>query len=451
MAELPIMSVSGIRGVVGKTIDPYFVSRIAFIQTKISGGGKVIVGRDTRNSGAMLAEAAFRGIRAAGGTPVDLGIAPTPTTCLCTSSLGGSTGIIITASHNPGQYNGYKMVHSTGRLFRADECQRVYKQFLNGEYPSNEELEKAEASAESSVDGAEIHVGKILSRIDAEAIKTANIHIAVDSINGAGGAVFPLLLEKLGVKWSGVHNKLDGDFVHNPEPRPEHLGDLSNLLKSTPGNWGGFVFDPDADRLATMGENGEEISEEMTLVFALQNLLQREKSDVATNLSTSMLIDDVASKFGVKVYRSKIGEANVVETMGKNNCRYGGEGNGGVIYPEITNARDGLTGMALILELMAKTGKRLTEIASAWPRYAIVKEKIECSGIDPASIIGKLEKKFSGEHTDNLDGLKIIRDYGWVHLRASNTEPIIRCYAEARSEKQARELADMVLEIAKCS
>jgi len=141
----------------------------------------------------------------------------------------------------------------------------------------------------------------------------------------------------------------------------------------------------------------------------------------------------------------------VVETMENNNCRYGGEGNGGVIYPEITNARDGLTGMALILELMAKTRKRLTEIASAWPRYAIVKEKIECSGIDPASIIGKLEKKFSGEHTDNLDGLKIIRDYGWVHLRASNTEPIIRCYAEARSEKQARELADMVLEIAKCS
>ncbi|NLG18325.1 MAG: phosphoglucosamine mutase [Fibrobacter sp.] len=451
MSELPIMSVSGIRGIVGKTIDSAFVSRIAYIQTKLSGGGKVIVGRDTRSSGEMLAEAAFKGIRAAGGIPIYLGVAPTPTTCLCTSSLGGSTGIIITASHNPGQYNGYKMVHSSGRLFRAHECQSVYDAFYEGDYASDAEIKKARSDAQHSVDGSAIHIEKILSKINVNAIRSANIKIAVDSINGAGGAVFPALLSRLGVEWKGVHNKLDGDFVHNPEPRPEHLGDLSNLLKSTPGNWGGFVFDPDADRLATMGENGEEISEEMTLVFALQNLLGREKSDVATNLSTSMLIDDVATRSGVKVYRSKIGEANVVEVMEQNKCRYGGEGNGGVIFPEIASARDGLTGMALILELMAKTGMRLTQIASQWPRYSIVKEKIDCAGINPAEVISKLEKVFADEHTDRLDGLKIIRDYGWVHLRSSNTEPIIRCYAEAHTEQQARDLADMVLKMAKCS
>jgi len=354
MSELPIMSVSGIRGIVGKTIDPQFVSAIAYIQTKLSGSGLVVVGRDTRQSGPMLAEAIFRGIRAAGGTPVDLGIAPTPTTCICTEALGASTGIIITASHNPDQYNGYKMVHRSGRLYRADECQTVYNAFFKGEYPQEAEFLKYSNKADRTVDAGSIHIERILSKIDNESIRAAGITIAIDSINGAAGAVFPQLLEKLGVKWVGVHNKLDGDFVHNPEPRPEHLHDLAALLKKTDGFWGGFVFDPDADRLATMGEHGEEISEEFTLVFALDNLLQRKKSNIATNLSTSMLIDDVAAKYGVEVCRSKIGEANVVEMMQTRNCLYGGEGNGGVIYPEISSARDGLTGIALILEYMAK-------------------------------------------------------------------------------------------------
>jgi phosphomannomutase len=448
MTQLPIMSVSGIRGIVGETIDPLFVSRIAFIQTKLSGGGIVVVGRDTRTSGEMMAEAIFRGIRAAGGIPVDLGIASTPSTCISVPALEGSTGIIITASHNPGQYNGYKMVHSSGRLFRGHECQLVYQEFLNSKYPEQKDLEQYPSRAEKTFDAASIHIERILAKVNVEMIRSAKISIAIDSINGAAGAIFPALLEKLGVKWVGVHNKLDGDFVHNPEPRPEHLQDLSQLLKTTPHLWGGFVFDPDADRLATMGEKGEEISEEFTLAFALDNLLTRKKSNIATNLSTSMLIDDVAKKYGVEVFRSKIGEANVVEMMEEKQCLYGGEGNGGVVFPEISRARDGLTGMALILELMAKTGKRLTQIASEWPKYAIVKEKLTCAGKDPASVIQKLDEAFPSEKKDRLDGLKIIREYGWVHLRSSNTEPIIRCYAEARTQKQAEELAEMVTKIA---
>lgn len=449
MAELPIMSVSGIRGVYGKTIDPLFVSRIAYIQTRLSGGGKVIVGRDTRESGKRLAEAIFRGIRAGGGIPIDLGIAPTPTTCVCTAELKGSTGIIITASHNPGQYNGYKMVHSSGRLYRAHECQIVYDAFHKGEYISDNDLEKFAAVSEESIDGASIHIQKIMKMVNVDMIKSAGLKIAIDSINGAAGAVFPQLLQKLGVKWIGVNNKLDGDFVHNPEPRPEHLQELAGLLKKTPGLWGGFVFDPDADRLSTMGEDGTDISEEFTLAFALDNLLNRKKSSVATNLSTSMLIDDVAKKYGVTVIRSKIGEANVAEAMEKNGCLYGGEGNGGVIFPEISFARDGLGGLALILELMASQKKKLTELASQWPQYSIVKEKISCEGKDPAAVIKRLDEQFPSEQKNHLDGLKIIRDYGWVHLRASNTEPIIRCYAEARTQKQAQELAEMVLRVAK--
>jgi phosphomannomutase len=443
--EMPMMTVSGIRGIVGKTIDELFISRIAYIQTKMCGGGKIVIGRDTRTSGKSFAAAACAGIRAAGGSPVDIGIAPTPTTCLTVPEIKASAGIILTASHNPGQYNGYKMVHASGRLYNATECENVYQQYFSGSYPPDATLHTTPSTPAEQLDAAKIHIDKITSHVNVQLIRNAHIKIAVDSINGAAGTVFPKLLEKLGVEWCGVHNKLDGDFVHNPEPRPEHLTDLTSLLKNTPNLWGGFVFDPDADRLATMGEHGEAISEEMTLVFALDNLLARKPSPVAVNLSTSMVIDDVATKYGVSVIRSKIGEANVVQAMKENNCLYGGEGNGGVIFPQISSARDGLTGLALILELMATRQQRLTQIAATWPVYSIVKDKISCEGRIPSEIINKLEKKFESEHTNTLDGLKIIRDYGWVHLRASNTEPIIRCYAEAKSATEARALADMVM------
>jgi phosphomannomutase len=441
------MSVSGIRGKVGETLDALFVSRVAFIQTRIAGGGKIVIGRDTRPTGEALMRAAARGIRAAGGVPVNIGVAPTPTTCVAAEALGANGGIIITASHNPLPYNGYKMVHKRGRLCRSAECEAVYAKFRDAAYPSDDELTKYIDEPAENIDAAPIHIDKILKNVDVGLIRSKNMRIAVDSINGAAGAVFPQLLDKLSVKWEGVHNALSGDFVHNPEPRPEHLGDLRRLLQCGGGFWGGFVFDPDADRLATMGENGQDISEEMTLIFALQNLLPKTKSDVATNLSTSMLVDDAAARHGVRVFRTKIGEANVVEGMEANGCEVGGEGNGGIIYPPISTVRDGLAGLAIILEEMARSDKKLYEMASEWPVYHIVKDKIQCDGIDPAALIKKLDKHFSHENKDLTDGLKIIRDYGWVHLRASNTEPIIRCYAEAKSESQARQLADMVLNV----
>jgi phosphomannomutase len=443
--SLPIMTVSGIRGIVGETIDSLFISRIAYVQTRMVHGGVIVVGRDTRPSGTQFARAAFRGIRAAGGTPVDLGIAHTPTTCVAAADQSANGGIILTASHNPIQYNGYKMVHSSGRLYRALECESVYASFRRKEYPSDEQLLSFPDTPEKEIDAAAIHINRILSHVDVDKIRSAKLRIAIDSINGAAAAVFPTLCAALNVTWIGVHNKLDGDFVHNPEPRPEHLTDLAALLRSDRHCRGGFVFDPDADRLATMGAIGEAVSEELTLAFALQNLLARTAAAVATNLSTSMVIDDVAKRFGVPVVRSKIGEANVVEAMELHGCRYGGEGNGGVIYPDVVTARDGLTGMALILELMATSSKTVTQLAATWPAYSIVKEKIPCGSGDPSLFIADLAARFSSEKTDRTDGLKIIREYGWVHLRASNTEPIIRCYAEARTPEQARALADMVM------
>lgn len=445
MNQLPIMSLSGIRGKMDETISPYLFSVIAYLQTKHTGGGKILLGRDTRPSGEALAKAVFRGIHCAGGIPVDIGIAPTPTVCFATAHFKAAGGIIITASHNPLPYNGYKMVHSTGRLYSGSECEEIYQLFHSGEYPSEKEMLKYSNKPEQVLDAVEPHIEAILSVVDMEVIKKATIKVAVDSINGAAGIIFPKLCDVLSIKWKGVHNKLDGDFVHNPEPRPEHLGDLAHLLKSDPGFWGGFAFDPDADRLATMGEHGEPVSEEMTLVLALENVLQKEKSDVVINLSTTMLIDEIARNYGVSVVRTKIGEANVVEGMKHHGACIGGEGNGGVIYPKVSTARDGLAGMALIVELMAKTGKRLSELTAQWPTYPIIKEKISLGSTKASDVINNLMHYFPNENLDTQDGLKIIRDYGWVHLRPSNTEPILRCYAEAKTKQQARELADMVI------
>ena len=265
-----------------------------------------------------------------------------------------------------------------------------------------------------------------------------------DAINGAAAAVFPALLERLGVQWCGVNTSCDGNFTHNPEPRPDHLGELSELCRKSDACRGGFAFDPDADRLAPMGENGEPLSEELTLTIALDGVLSRSPSCIATNLSTSMIIDDVARKHGVTVFRSKIGEANVVEKLLENNCLIGGEGNGGVIFPQVSTVRDGPAALALILETMARQNKKLSELAAQWPVYELIKEKFPCEKGDPRELIERLAKKFSAEKTDTQDGLKIIRDTGWVHVRPSNTEPIIRCYAEAKSREEAQQLVDMI-------
>jgi len=445
MQALPIMSVSGIRGIVGTTITPQFYAAIAYLQTQYLGKGTILVARDTRPSGEEMAKAIFCGIRAAGGIPADLGIAPTPTACVAVQHSRASGGIIITASHNPSQYNGYKMIHPSGRLFKGSECDDIYRAYNERSVPVFDPAELASGKPDGTLDGVAIHLDTILSNVDVNSIRTAKLTVAVDSINGAAGVIFPELLEKLGVKWVGVHNKIDGDFVHNPEPRPEHLTDLAALMRTTSGLCAGFIFDPDADRLATMGEHGEPVSEEMTLVLAASAILAREKSSIATNLSTSMMIDDVARMFGVSVIRTKIGEANVVEALLQNKCVIGGEGNGGVIYPAISIVRDGLTGIALILENIARTSKTLMQLVSQWKQYPIVKDKISCENKNPAQLIASLTKEFFGETIDVQDGLKIIRDYGWVHIRPSNTEPILRCYAEAHTEEQARQLVAMIM------
>jgi phosphomannomutase len=446
MSRRPLMTVSGIRGIVGETLSEEFCARVAFVQSRLARAATVVVGRDTRPSGTMLASAITRGIHAAGARVVDIGISPTPTTCVATAHLHADAGIIITASHNPLPYNGYKMVHRSGRLGNDAECAAVYHELDTMAAPSWKDMQLHSPEPDERFDAGPVHVEGILRNIDVERVRGARMRIAVDSINGAAGAVFPSLLEKLGVAWVGVHNGLDGAFVHNPEPRPEHLTDLAALLRATPDAWGGFAFDPDGDRLATMGERGEPLSEEMTLALALDALLSRHASDVATNLSTSMLIDDVARAHGVKVVRTRIGEANVVAGMLANGCLAGGEGNGGVIFPAVSTVRDGLTALALLLEAMARAGTKLTRLAAAWPSYCMVKEKLELGAERPHVVLERLAARCAGEALDQQDGLKLTRPDGWVHLRPSNTEPILRCIAEARTEPQARALIRLFLD-----
>ncbi len=444
MSAQPMMTVSGIRGIVGESLSPLLLAHIAYVQTRIAKGGVILVGRDTRPTGEMLAKAIFCGIRAAGGTPIDCGIAPTPTMCHATKHRGARGGIIISASHNPNPYNGYKMVHADGRLCNALECTTVYEQYRAGSLPEFTNAQLAEGFADEVYDAAPAHIESICAALDVNLIRNARIRVGIDAINGAASAVFPRLLERLNVSYAGVYCTTSGDFAHNPEPRPEHLTELAQLLADGDDFWAGFGFDPDADRLITMGEKGEPLSEELTLALALKNILAVDKTDVATNLSTSMVIDDVAAEFGVRVWRTKIGEANVVAGMIEHGCKAGGEGNGGVIYPKISTVRDGLAGMAIIIELMAKTKTTLTQIAKTLTQYPLVKKTIDCTGLDPALVLSKLTTIFSNETIDTQDGLKIIRKNGWVHVRASNTEPIMRCYAEAKTKEEALELVNLI-------
>lgn len=445
MTSAALMTVSGIRGVYGESVTEEFFAAIAYTQTKLSNATRVVVGRDTRPSGASLAEAIFKAIRAAGAEPIDLGIAPTPTTGIATHHLGAQAGIILTASHNPSPYNGYKMVHGSGRLYNAAECEAVYQAYREGRFVlPPDALQKAVTV--TRFDAAALHVQKILASLDVETIRQAGISVAIDATNGAASAVFPRLLEALGVRWSGVYTALDGNFVHNPEPRPEHLTELAALLRETPGAWAGFAFDPDADRLAPLCENGDAVTEEMTLTLALDNILSRTPGSVATNLSTSMLVDDVARRHGVEVFRTRIGEANVVQGMVEHGCIGGGEGNGGVIYPPISTVRDGLGALGLIIELMAQRKLPLSKLAAQWPQYAIVKDKVQLGSLDPAMVLQELARMHASESIDTQDGLKIIGTSSWVHIRPSNTEPILRCIAEAPSLEEAQQLARQILD-----
>lgn len=447
-----IKSISGIRGTIGgesgMNLTPAdiegFVSAFAhYIKTKNRKDRiMLVIGRDARKSGPMVSNLVAGTLMAMGADVVDGGLLTTPTVEMAIPYLGADGGIIITASHNPGNWNALKLLNEEGEFISDADGKTVLKLAEDHDY----QYVPVEKLGRYSVDESltEMHIQKILQLelVDTEAIGNAGFRVGIDAVNSVGGIAVPLLLEKLGVMETGrVNCEPDGNFAHNPEPLPENLRDLSGLVRDRQMNVG-FAVDPDVDRLAIIDEEGEMFGEEYTLVAVADYVLQHHAGNTVSNLSSTRALKDVTLDRGGSYFASPVGEVNVVELMKEKGAVIGGEGNGGVILPALHYGRDALAGIALFLTYLAKSKLRVSELRKKYPQYIISKNKIEIpSGVDLSDLFDNLADRFRGPEMDSRDGIKIDLAGGWVHLRRSNTEPIIRIYAESTTEKEARDLA----------
>lgn len=434
-----MISISGVRGVYGDGLDSRLAERFGFAFGTLY-RGSVVLGRDSRVSGQSVAAAVMAGIRKAGADVIDLGLASTPTTEMAVQARGASGGIIITASHNPAEWNGLKFLGPDGVFLDASQAAE-----LIGVYESAGDLaDKPLSGGYSRWDGAnDFHIDKVLGLdfIEPKAIAARHFSVALDPVNGAGGIIGVLMLRRLGCRVFGINLEPTGAFAHNPEPLPANLTGLSHQVSETRADVG-FAVDPDVDRLAIVDECGTVIGEEYTLAFAVDYMLGKAVSDTVCNLSTSRMVDDSAAKYGSTVHRSAIGEINVVTMMRETGAKIGGEGNGGVILPALHYGRDAVLGMALILQMMTERNASIGELAGRIPSYVMVKEKADL--VEKGSWRASVRAAFAGETIDERDGLKIVYPDSWVHIRESNTEPIVRLYAEAPDERKARALIDKV-------
>ena len=452
-----IKSISGIRGTiggeVGDNLTPIdivkFASAYADFIKKYSGNQqpKIVVGRDARISGKMVHNIITGTLVAMGCEVIDVGMATTPTTEIAVVKEGASGGIVITASHNPKQWNALKLLNNRGEFLNADEGEEILK------IADEEAFEYALIDNIGSITTKqylEEHIKHVLSLdlVDVEAIKAANFKVAVDAVNSIGGIAVPELLYALGVKQVfKLHCQAHGNFSHNPEPLPEHLTELSSLMNSSKADVG-FAVDPDVDRLVIYAENGEPFGEEYTLVAVSDYILANTPGNTVSNLSSTRALRDVTEKHGGKYYAAAVGEVNVVTKMKEVNAVIGGEGNGGVIYPDNHYGRDALTGIALFLSKLAKSGKKVSEIRASYPSYFMSKQKVELTAdTNTDAILQKVKELFKNESIIDIDGVKIDFPEKWVHLRKSNTEPIIRIYSEAKSQEEANSLGKQIIDI----
>ena len=450
-----IKSISGIRGTIGgkagDNLTPLDVVQFvsAFITLLKNGEEKpltIIIGRDARVSGEIINKLACSTLQSLGVNVIDLGLSTTPTVEMAVIQHKADGGIILTASHNPMQWNALKLLNANGEFISAADGAKVLEIIEKQDYQF---AEINQLGTYSTYDRAiEDHIDAILKLdlVNVDAIKRAHFAVALDCVNSTGGIALPKLLEALGVTNVTVLNgEPTGVFAHNPEPLPQHLHDLSNLIAR--GKYDvGFVVDPDVDRLAIVREDGEMFVEEYTLVAVADYILQHTKGNTVSNLSSTRALRDVSARYGVEYNASAVGEVNVVEKMKATNAIIGGEGNGGVIYPALHYGRDALVGIALFLSYMATSGKSCTEIRRQYPAYVISKNKIELRpNMDVKAILAHIADKYSDKQVNTIDGVKIDFDNGWVHLRPSNTEPIIRIYAEAETESLADNMATKII------
>jgi phosphomannomutase len=460
--EAPLMlSVSGARGIVGTTMTPAVAADFAaafgtFIrQTAKRKPPLLCVGRDSRPSGAALASAAIGGLASVGCAVIDLGVVTTPTVAVMIAKHKASGGMAITASHNPIQWNGLKCLNADGVAPPPEHATEIIRRF------TQRDIEYAPPSHATSIardeSAHETHIRKVLAAIDPKPIRRAKFKVVLDSVNGAGCVPGRMLLERLGCKVIHINGKPDGQFAHQPEPVESNLTDLAQATRRAKAACG-FAQDPDADRLAIIDNTGRYIGEEYTLVLAAQRVLEtrlalrpRSRAVIAVNLSTSRMIDDLAGRYShVAVVRTAVGEANVVAAMKhqKKAALIGGEGNGGVILPQVCWVRDSLSAMALTLSLLASRRMRLHELVDAMPRYTMIKHKFDLKKVGGGEAVRKALQRardaFANQDISTVDGVRIDFADGWVHLRPSNTEPIVRLIGEAKTDSRAWELIDEV-------
>jgi phosphomannomutase len=451
-----IKSISGIRGTIGgkpgEGLSPLDVVKYtaAYAEwAKQQSPGQVltiVVGRDARISGEMVQSLVTATLIGMGCNVVDLGMATTPTTEIAVAEEHAQGGIILTASHNPKQWNALKLLNSKGEFLNSEEGEKVMQIAQNETYTFVDvdhlgEIEKK--------DYTDIHIQKVLELdlVDVKAIEKAKFWVAIDAVNSVGGIVIPELLRALGVKEIiKINCEPTGDFAHTPEPLPENLLETSEIIKNSKVDVG-FVVDPDVDRLAIINEDGSMFNEEYTLVAVADFVLSHTPGNTVSNLSSSRALRVVTEKHRGKYSASAVGEVNVVDKMKATNAVIGGEGNGGVIYPASHYGRDSLVGIALFLTHLAKANLKCSELRKTYPNYFISKNKIELTPkINVDEILLQMEKKYQSEEVTNIDGVKIDFTDRWVHLRKSNTEPIIRIYAEAPTMKEADSLAQTIIE-----
>ncbi|MBN2460783.1 MAG: phosphoglucosamine mutase [Candidatus Cloacimonetes bacterium] len=433
-----MISVSGIRGIFGTALTPEIACRYAAHFGKFCGGGPIVVGRDSRTTGAIMFHAVTSGLLSVGCDVIDVGIAATPTILLKVAQTEARGGLAITASHNPVEWNALKLISSEGHFLFPEQA----KKFIAGldaavNYNSWNKIGKMW----SDHDAAIRHINKILAipYLDVGAIRRKKFKVIIDSVNGAGSTVSPHLLRELGCDVIELNSEPNGIFSHPPEPLAENLQQLEKAVLEHSADIG-FATDPDVDRLAIVSDKGEALGEESSLLLAEKFVLSHKKGDVVINLSSSMASDIISAQFGVRVHRTSIGEINVARKMMEINSPIGGEGNGGIICPEVQYSRDAPAGMALILGYLTETGRTVSELAALIPKFYMVKDRIAIQDIDPELFMNKAATLYEHYQIDKTDGVKYTAPDHWIHIRSSGTEPIIRIYVESSSRTKSEKI-----------
>tara|TARA_R110002050_G_scaffold270993_5_gene414115 strand:- start:6940 stop:8328 length:1389 start_codon:yes stop_codon:yes gene_type:complete len=451
-----IKSISGIRGTIGGKVGDNLtpIDAVKFASAygiwvkrqRSKDHYKVVVGRDARISGEMIQNLVMNTLVGLGIHVVDLGLSTTPTVEMAVPMEHADGGIILTASHNPKQWNALKLLNDKGEFLDGDQGAKILE-IADSDTMSFAEVDNLGKITKNKA-YIDLHIIEVLDLplVNVKAIEEAKFKVVVDGVNSTGGIAIPLLLERLGVYVVKLYCEPNGQFPHNPEPLKEHLQDLSDKVVKERADFG-IVVDPDVDRLAFVDENGEMFGEEYTLVACADYVLSKTPGNTVSNMSSTRALRDVTEKHGGTYEASAVGEVNVVKLMKKNKVVIGGEGNGGIIYPESHYGRDALVGTALFLSLLADKQMKVSELRKTYPNYFMSKKKIELTpGLDVGGILKAMEKRYQKEQLTTIDGVKIDFSDSWVHLRKSNTEPIIRIYTEAKSQQEADTLADKYIE-----